>query len=47
MKKKEDGFTFAYVNYQNVDEAKNAVEKLNRRRIGEKSIKVAFARERS
>lgn len=47
LKKKEDGFTFAHITYQDVDEARNAIEKLNRRRIGEKSIKVQFGRERS
>lgn len=47
MKKKEDGFTFAYITYQDINEARNAVEKLNRRKIGDKSIKVVFSRERS
>ncbi len=44
LKKKDDGFTFANITYQSVDEATNAVEKLNRRKIGAKNIKVQFAR---
>jgi RNA recognition motif-containing protein len=44
LKKKDDGFTFAHIHYQSIDEAKDAVEKLNKRRINNKNIKVQFGR---
>lgn len=46
MKKKEDGFTFAHIHYETVSEAQDAIEKLNRRRINNKNIKVQFGRDR-
>jgi RNA recognition motif-containing protein len=45
LKKKDDGFTFAHITYETIDEARNAVEKLNRRKIGAKNIRVQFGRD--
>jgi RNA recognition motif-containing protein len=45
MRKKEGGFTFAYIYYETVEEARTAIEKLNRRRLKNKSIKTQFCRE--
>ena len=44
LKKKDDGSTFAHIHYQSVDEARNAIDKLNKRKIGSKNIKVQFGR---
>lgn len=46
VKKKPDGFTFAYVNFNNIEDASRAMAALNRRKIGEKNIKVQFSRPR-
>jgi RNA recognition motif-containing protein len=45
LKKKDDGFTFAYITYQSIEEAKNAVETLNRKKVRGKIIKVQYGKE--
>ena len=44
LKKKDDGFTFAFISYDDVSEAERAVSKLNRRKIDNKFISVKFAK---
>jgi RNA recognition motif-containing protein len=45
LKKKDNGFTFAHVHYQSIEEASAAIDQLNRRKMGGRTIKVQFSRE--
>ena len=44
LRKKDDGFVFAFISYDSVDDAEKALAKLNRKKIGEKFISVKFAK---
>ena len=44
--KKDDGFTLAFLDMGSVEEAERALQKMNRYKIGDKSIRVQFAREK-
>lgn len=44
--KKDDGFTLAFVDMGSIEEAERAVQRMNRQKIGDKSIRVQFAREK-
>ena len=44
LKRKDDGFTFAFVSYDDVSDAERATQKLNRRKIDGKFISVKFAK---
>ena len=44
LKKKDDGFTFAFVSYDSVSEAEKAIHSLHRRKMGSKFINVKFAK---
>ena len=46
LRKKDDGFVFAFISYDSLDDAEKAVAKLNRKKIGEKFISVKFAKNR-
>lgn len=47
LKKKPDGFTFAYVHFNSIEDSSSALSALNKRKIGDKSIRVQFARPRT
>ena len=42
--KKDDGFTFAFLDMESVDIAERAIQRFQRYKIGEKMIRVQFAR---
>ena len=43
---KDDGFTMAFLDMSRIEEAERAVQKLQRHKMGDKQIRVQFARER-
>lgn len=46
LRKKDDGFVFAFISYDSLDDAERAVAKLNRKKMGEKFISVKYAKNR-
>lgn len=38
-----DGFVYSYITYNSIDEAHNAIKKLNKKPILDKILKVSFA----
>ena len=45
LKRKDDGFTFAFISYDEIDDAEKATMKLNRKKIGDKYISVKYAKQ--
>ena len=46
LKRKDDGFTFAFINYATVEEAERAISMNHRKKVGSKFISVKFAKAR-
>lgn len=47
LKRKDDGFTFAFISYDDVADAERATQRLNRKKVDGKFISVKFAKQQA
>ena len=40
---RKDGFTYSYITYDTIDQAKEAIKYLHKKKFAEKTLKVSFA----